>query len=154
MIRNDSAPDAPASVERFDPYRALGGMEACRRLSVAFYARVEQDPRLRPIFPSSFHCAIDAFAAFLAQTLGGPCNYSPRRWWLSLREAHVRFKIGPSQRDAWLRCMRKALDDLHVEEPMRTALDRYFEQSSAFLVNQGKPPSPATAPGGPTEEPV
>jgi truncated hemoglobin YjbI len=154
MARNLSATGAAASEGRFDPYQALGGMEGCRGLSVAFYSRVEQDPRLRPIFPSSFHCAIEAFAAFLAQTLGGPCNYSPRRWWLSLREAHLRFKIGPGQRDAWLRCMRKALKDVHVEEPMRTALDRYFEQSSAFLVNQGKPPSPATAPGGSTEEPV
>jgi hypothetical protein len=55
---------------------------------------------------------------------------------LSLREAHLRFKIGPKEREAWLTDMFQAVDEMHIEEPMRGALRWFFAQSSAFLVNQ------------------
>lgn len=119
-------------------YEALGGKAGSRRLAVAFYARVERDPLLRPLFPGkSFTCAIEEFAAFLAQFLGGPSEDSQRRWWLSLRESHLRFQIGDIERKAWLANMNRAFDDVHVAEPWRTELLRFFEQSSAYVVNQG-----------------
>jgi len=110
-------------------------MDACRELATAFYARVDRDPVLRPMFPPTFKCPIDNLAAFLVQFLGGPCEYAQRRWSLSLREAHLRFTIGQRERDAWLKSMLAALDDLHTQEPIRRALRWYFEQSSAFLIN-------------------
>jgi len=131
-----------------DLYQALGGMDACRKLSTAFYARVARDPVLRPIFPSSFHCAIEAFALYLGQFLGGPCEYSRQRWWLSLREGHLRFKIGQKERDAWVANMLKALDDVAIEEPLNGALRRFFEQSSAYLINQSKPAEKASGDHG------
>jgi len=119
-------------------YEALGGKSACRRLAVAFYARVERDPLLRPLFPGkSFTCAIEEFAAFLAQFLGGPSEDSQRRWWLSLRESHLRFQIGDRERKAWLAHMAGAFDDVHVAEPLRGAFLHFFERSSAHVVNQG-----------------
>jgi hemoglobin len=118
-------------------YEALDGKAGCRRLAVAFYARVERDPLLRPLFPGkSFTCAIEEFAAFLAQFLGGPSEDSQRRWWLRLRESHLRFQIGGGERKAWLANMAGAFDDLHVAEPLRGELLRFFERSSAHVVNQ------------------
>jgi truncated hemoglobin YjbI len=124
-------------------FQAIGGIDGCRKLSAAFYARVERDPLLRPLFPSTFRCAIEALAAFLAQFLGGPSEYAQPRWSLSLRESHLRFKIGRKERDAWIKNMLKALDDVRIEEPAHSALRWFFQQSSAYLVNQG--PAPATA---------
>src|ERR1035438_348670 len=96
-------------------YQSVGGMEGCRKLSEAFYARVEQDPVLRPLFPAaSFRCAIEALTLFVAQFLGGPCEYANNRWSLSLREAHLRFKIGVKERAAWLKQMRRVLDDASI----------------------------------------
>ena len=119
-------------------YQAVGGAEGCRKLSTAFYARVARDPVLRPLFPGkSFRCAIEAFSAFLAQFLGGPSADSQFRWFLSLHESHLRFKIGPEERNAWLKQMVQALDEVEMEEPLRDALRSFFEQSSAYLVNQG-----------------
>ncbi|MDQ6699019.1 MAG: hypothetical protein M3Z36_02390, partial [Acidobacteriota bacterium] len=119
-------------------YEALGGKAGCRRLAVAFYARVARDPLLRPLFPGkSFTCAIEEFAAFLAQFLGGPSEDSQRRWWLSLRESHLRFQIGDRERKAWLANMAEAFDDVHVAEPVRTELLRFFERSSIHVVNHG-----------------
>jgi hemoglobin len=109
---------------------------------VAFYARVEKDPLLRPLFPGkTFTCAIEEFAAFLAQVLSGPSEDTQRRWWLSLHESHLRFRIGQRERDAWMQNMAQAFDDVPIEEPMRSALLSFFRQSSAYVVNRG-PASP------------
>jgi hemoglobin len=140
-------------------YQAIGGAAACRKLSAAFYTRVGRDPLLRPLFPGkTLTCAIEAFAAFLIQFLGGPAEDSQRRWWLSLHESHLRFQIGPEQRDAWMSNMVKALDDAQIGEPARTALRDFFERSSAYLINQGrspggKGPAPSVA-EAPTDPPM
>src|SRR5215813_9891096 len=90
---------------------ALGGEEGCRRLSATFYARAGKDPVLRPFFPGkSLRCAIEEFAAFLIQFLGGNEEETQFRWWLSLRESHARFRIGPKERRAWLGHMEATLD--------------------------------------------
>src|SRR5580693_7649266 len=92
-------------------YDAIGGAAGCHALATAFYARVEQDPVLRPLFPSTFTCAIEEFSAVLVQFLGGESDATQRRWWLSLRESHNRFRIGGRERNAWLRAMTATLDD-------------------------------------------
>ena len=112
-------------MDGFNLYQAIGGAATCRKLSASFYARVQRDPVLRPLFPGkTLKCAIEAFAAFLAQFLGGPSEDAQRRWWLSLRESHLRFKIGQKERDAWMKNMTQALDDVPIEESARSAPPR------------------------------
>jgi len=102
-----------------------------------FYARVKKDPLLRPLFPGkTLKCAVEEFTAFLVQFLGGPSEDAQRRWWLSLRESHLRFKIGRKERDAWMNNMLQALEDVQIEEPVRSALRAFFEHASAYVVNQ------------------
>src|SRR5579863_7315354 len=115
-------------------YQVIGGTEACRKLSVAFYARVKRDPVLRPLFPGkTLKCAIEEFAALLVQFLGGPSEDSQRRWWLSLHESHRRFPLRAEHRDAWLKLMAATLDEVGIAEPERGALRDFFERSSAYL---------------------
>ena len=60
-------------------------------------------PYCDALFPGkALRCAIEEFTAFLAQFLGGSPEDAQRRWWLSLRESHLRFKIGDRERDAWM----------------------------------------------------
>src|SRR5438132_13676343 len=98
-----------------DLHHAIGGTGTWRRLAVAFYSRVDRDPLLRPLFPGkTLHCAIEELTAFLAQLFGGPSDDTQRRWWLSLRESHQRFKIRQVERAAWLENMVKALGDVPI----------------------------------------
>jgi truncated hemoglobin YjbI len=114
---------------------ALGGEEGCRRLSAAFYARVGKDPVLRPFFPGkSLRCATEEFAAFLIQFLDGDEKQTQHRWWLSLRESHARFRIGPNARLAWLRHMEATLDAAPLEDATRNALRHFFSRSSAYVI--------------------
>ena len=136
----DREPASPSTTAQpgSDLYQAMGGMGAGRKLSAAFYSQVEHDPILRPLYPRTLKCPMEVLGAFLTQLAGGPQEYSRRRWSLSLLEAHLRFKIGREHRDAWLKDMHQALDDLKIPEPARSSLYRFFEQASAYLVNHPK----------------
>jgi hemoglobin len=110
-------------------YHAIGGTLTCRKLSSAFYARVDADPLLRPLFPgTTLKCAIEEFAAFLVQFLGGPPEDTQRRWWLSLRESHLRFKLGPKERTAWLNHMIKALEDVPITAARTSTMQRLLHE--------------------------
>ncbi len=125
--------------EKPSVHQYIGGTAAWRRLAVAFYSRVDRDPLLRPLFPGkTLHCAIEEFTAFLVQLFDGPSVDTQRRWWLSLRESHLRFQIQCQERAAWMENMVNALDDARIEEPLRSALREFFERSSAYVVNSGE----------------
>jgi truncated hemoglobin YjbI len=142
-------------MEGMDLYQAAGGRDGCRRLSESFYARVKEDPVLRPFFPGkSMRCAVEQFAAFLAQLLGGPPEDAENRWWLSLRESHLRFQIGPKERDAWMNNMLHALGDAALDEPVRGALCEFFERSSAYVVNDGPAHGETLAKEKPAPDPM
>src|SRR5580700_11721189 len=116
---------------------ALGGEAGCKRLSAEFYARVYKDPLLRPLFPGkSLRCAIEAFAAFLIQFLGGDEKQTQYRWWLSLRESHARFQIGPNARRAWLRHMEATLDAAPLDDVTRNVLRDFFSRSSTYVIGR------------------
>jgi hemoglobin len=48
---------------------------------------------------------------------------------------HAPFVIGPLQRDAWLRCMRIAVDEADLDEPRRRQLWEYLEMAANSLLN-------------------
>ena len=64
-------PASTADSQGVDLYHALGGMDTCRELSAVFYAHVEHDPVLRPLYPPTLKgCPIETLAAFLIQFFG------------------------------------------------------------------------------------
>ncbi|HWC96806.1 MAG TPA: ankyrin repeat domain-containing protein [Candidatus Sulfopaludibacter sp.] len=131
-----------------DLFEAIGGSAKCYELSAAFYARAAKDPTLRPFFPGKTQrCAIEAFAAFLVQFLGGPVADTQHRWFLSLRESHARFEIGERERGAWMEQMTKALRDVDLSESLRRQLREFFETASGYLVNRGPADAPARVHG-------
>ncbi len=124
-------------------YESMGGMPGCRKLAETFYGRVQRDPVLARLFPSSLHCAIDAFTLFLAQFLGGPAEYQQHRWHVSLSDAHARFRIGAREGDAWVRNMQQALRDSPMPEELRNGMSAFFQQSADWIAGQ---PEGATCP--------
>src|SRR6266576_1338422 len=115
----------------------LGGEAGCQQLSREFYARVAREPILRPLFPGkSLRCATEEFAAFLIQFLDGDEKQTQYRWWLSLRESHARFQIGPNARGAWLTHMEATLDAAPLDDATRNALRHFFSRSSAYVIGR------------------
>jgi hemoglobin len=69
------------------------------------------------------------------QYWGGPQTYMEQRGHPRLRMRHAPFRIGPRERDAWLRAMRAALDATDFAEPHRRQLWDYFESTAAHMMN-------------------
>jgi hypothetical protein len=78
--------------------------------------------------------------------LGGPAEDAQERWSLSLRESHLRFKIGPRERQAWMSHMVEALENVPIDESTRLALRDLFERASAYIVNTGQASGELAAP--------
>ncbi len=117
-------------------YDAIGGAETFRRLVDTFYAGVADDPVLRPLYPEAdLGPAADRLRMFLEQYWGGPRTYSEERGHPRLRMRHVPFRIGPVERDAWLRQMRVAVDELELPAAQDTELWAYLEKAAYFMVN-------------------
>ena len=72
---------------------------------------------------------------FLEQYWGGPRTYSDQRGHPRLRMRHAPFKVGPIERDAWLRCMRVAVDDAGLDDAHRHQLWQYLTYAAASMVN-------------------
>jgi hemoglobin len=121
-------------------YEAAGGRETFVLLVERFYARVADDPRLRPLFPADLAGATERLTLFLIQYWGGPATYNERRGHPRLRMRHQPFAIGQAERDAWLGHMTAAVDSLELTPAVRKALLDYFETASTGMINQPAQP--------------
>jgi hemoglobin len=115
---------------------ALLGPEPFWRIARAFYARIDRDTFLRPMFPAELEEPIRNQAEFLIQYFGGPTTYSDHKGHPRLRMRHMPFAIDVAARNAWVACMRGALEDAAIPEPHRGAMMTYFERTATFLINR------------------
>jgi hemoglobin len=118
-------------------FEVIGGEPAFRRLVHRFYSEVAADPELRPVYPSKdLGPAEEHLRLFLIQYWGGPATYSELRGHPRLRMRHAHFSIGEAERDAWLRHMRTALDELDLDAAADRELWDYLVMAAHSLVNQ------------------
>ena len=118
-------------------YERIGGHQVFADLASHFYALVAIDPILRPMYPANdLHGAGERLMMFLEQYWGGPSTYQETRGHPRLRMRHAGFHIGPAQHDAWLRCMKSAVDEIETTPELKAQLWSYMEFAAASLVNQ------------------
>jgi hemoglobin len=117
-------------------YTDVGGAPVFEKLVARFYEEVAQDEVLRPLYPEEdLGPAEVRLRMFLEQYWGGPRTYSEQRGHPRLRMRHNPFKVGPIERDAWLRCMRIAVDEADLDEAHRAQLWEYLQMAAASMVN-------------------
>jgi hemoglobin len=128
-------------------YEAVGGEETFTRLVRRFYEEVAADPVLRPVYPAQdLGPAEEHLRLFLIQYWGGPATYNELRGHPRLRMRHVRFHIGETERDLWLKHMRTALDEVALPAPLDAQLWDYLVMAAHSLVNAV--PEDGPQPGG------
>ena len=94
-------------------YQIAGGEEGCTKLANDFYDVMEKLPEARKILfmhPGDLTVSREKLARFLAGYMNGPELYEQKYGPLALGPAHGHLAIGTAEKDAWLLCMRKALD--------------------------------------------
>lgn len=118
-------------------YDRVGGSKTFSDLVSQFYARVAVDPILRPMYPDDdLKEAAMRLQMFLEQYWGGPTTYSETRGHPRLRMRHAGFHIDSAARDAWLSCMKSAVEGIDISQDLKDELWEYLEMAGNSLVNQ------------------
>lgn len=124
-------------------YERLGGREAVQRLVRAFYWAMDTRPdaaTIRAMHEPDLRATQAVLVDYLSEWMGGPKAYSPARGAPMLRRRHQPFDVDASARDAWMACMRHALDEVCTDAALRAELDAAFYKVADFIRN--------TEPGG------
>ena len=79
--------------------------------------------------------ARERFTLFLIEWLGGPKTYSPSFGHPRLRMRHGKVAVDIAMRDAWLRCMKSAMDEIGIAGELRAFLDQRFAEVADFMRN-------------------
>lgn len=117
-------------------YDTIGGRATFEKLVRAFYAGIEGDAVLLPLYPADdLEGAIQRLTGFLEQYWGGPGTYSEERGHPRLRLRHQPFKVNPDARDRWLLHMRAALDTLELSPLDDSTLWDYLDRAAHAMVN-------------------
>lgn len=119
-------------------YDLVGGEPTFRHLVDDFYRRVQADAELRAIFPEDLEEGKRWQFLFLSQFFGGPQHYAAERGHPRMKMRHMPFPINRKLRDRWLGHMLAAVDEVGIEEPMRTVMRDYFERASEHMINQNE----------------
>lgn len=129
-------PAARGQASQDGSIHAALGDEPFWRIARAFYARVDRDPFLRPMFPPDLAEPIRNQAEFLIQYFGGPQRYSERKGHPRLRMRHMPYSIGLAERNAWMAHMEGALVDAGIPEPHLGQMREYFARTATFMMNR------------------
>ena len=117
-------------------YSDVGGAPVFDKIVSRFYEEVARDEVLRPLYPEEdLGPAQLRLRMFLEQYWGGPRTYSDQRGHPRLRMRHNPFKIGPTERDAWLKCMRIAVDEAGLDDEHRAQLWQYLQYAAISMMN-------------------
>jgi hemoglobin len=121
------------------PYELLGGDTGVRALTDAFYDHLELDEAfaiVRRCIRRSSTDSRDKLYWYLSGWLGGPQHYVERFGHPRLRARHLRYPIASAERDAWLACMRTALDDVKAPATLVEALMNAFHGTADWMRNR------------------
>lgn len=121
------------------PYDLLGGDAGVRALVDAFYDRMDLEEAfagIRALHHATLDGSRDKLFWFLSGWLGGPQHYVERFGHPMLRARHLPFAIASAERDAWLACMRMALDDVDAPRELAEPLMKAFQGTADWMRNR------------------
>jgi len=104
-------------------YELVGGSDGVRALVDRFYDLMDALPEayeVRSQHPDDLTESRQKLFEFLSGWLGGPGLYVAKHGHPRLRARHMPFAISARERDQWLLCMRRAVNEL-VEHPQTRA---------------------------------
>jgi hemoglobin len=128
-------PEAP----RATPYQQLGGEGKLREVVDRFYDLMDLEPDyagVRRLHPNDLAHSREKLFMFLSGWLGGPGLYVERYGHPMLRARHLPFSIGTAERDAWMACMMRAMEEVGVDERLRAALAQALLGTADWMRNR------------------
>lgn len=113
------------AAEPASAYELIGGEPVVRAIADRFYQLMQEDARYRPLrqqHPDDMAESADKLFMFLSGWLGGPPLFEQAHGHPMLRARHLSFRVDKAQRDQWLDCMRRTLNDTVSHKEGRQAI--------------------------------
>ncbi len=120
-------------------YQRIGGAQPVRALAQRFYHLMNELPEsygIRKMHAENLQGAEDKLFKFLSGWMGGPQLFVEEYGHPMLRARHLPFTIGDSERDQWLLCMNRALDEVVADIPLRRELSAAFAKVADHMRNR------------------
>lgn len=120
-------------------YERIGGDEGLKQLVTSFYDYMETLPEaktIRNLHSKDMRSAREKLFMFVSGWMGGPDRYIAAFGHPRLRARHLPFPIGTEERDQWLMCMKKALDDMDIDTIFKEQLISSFTQTANHMMNK------------------
>jgi hemoglobin len=120
-------------------YSLIGGAEAIRQLVDRFYDLMELEPAyavIRQMHPVDLSTSRDKLNLFLNGWMGGPELYQEKYGHPKLRARHLPFPIGSTERNQWLDCMQRAMDEVAIDALLKTRLHESFFATADWMRNK------------------
>jgi hemoglobin len=122
-------------------YDLIGGEAKLRALVNRFYNIMDSSPEAKEI--RAFHAkglkqSREKLFMFLSGWSGGPALYVEKYGHPRLRQRHMPFSIGEIERDQWLWCMNKALDESELLPAVKEHLKSRFAEVADFMRNKAE----------------
>ena len=121
------------------PYELVGGEAGIRRLVDRFYDIMDTAPEaatIRALHAKSLKASREKLFLYLSMWTGGPQTYTEQRGHPRLRMRHFPFTISTRERDEWLWCMDRALDEHPMPDALRAHLRERFHALADHMRNQ------------------
>jgi hemoglobin len=128
-----------ATAQNVTPYSSIGGDAGVRALVDRFYDLMDLEPAyagVRAVHAATLDHAREKLYLFLTGWLGGPSLYVERYGHPRLRARHLPFAIASRERDQWLACMSRALDDVGFPAELKPGLMEAFFQTADWMRNR------------------
>ena len=135
----DATQEQERQGETITLYQAVGGEAGVRALTRRFYALMDTLPeaaRCRAIHPPDLSGSEEKLYEYLTGWLGGPPLYTQKRGHPMLRRRHFVAPIGPAERDEWLLCFVRALEETVPGEGLRKIILEPVTRLAHHMQNQ------------------
>jgi hemoglobin len=129
---------AETELKTMSYFSQIGGAPAVDRIVEEFFTRMEASPEARSVramHKDDLAQTKSVMKRYFSELLGGPMEFSEERGHPGLRMRHAGFAIGPSERDAWMQCMRKALETVVKEQSLRELIEQRISQLADWVRN-------------------
>jgi hemoglobin len=124
--------------EDITPYLLIGEEKGIAKLVDRFYHymdTLEEAKQCRDLHGKSLDSSSEKLKMFLSGWMGGPSPYIEKYGHPRMRKRHFPFKITILERDQWLICMRKAMDDMKLNSEFDEYLYESFKSFAEHMRN-------------------
>ena len=121
------------------PYELMGGESLILKLVDRFYFYMDTLPEakeIRKMHAQNLASASDKLFKFLSGWLGGPDLFIQEYGHPRLRRRHFPFAIGQLERDQWILCMTKAVDEMPIEDTIKKSLLDSLGELATHMINR------------------